>query len=216
MNSREEILSRIRKALRRSGGGAPLEVREAMRRTLEAHEPGPRPPFDGQRIERFRQRALAMACTVARVEAQENVPAAVAAYLSERGLPLEAVVWPELAGWGWESAGILAESRRPVGEDRVGITGAFCAVAETGTLVMLSGPTTPPAVSLVPETHVAVVPVERIVEALENAWALLRAERGKLPRAVNLISGPSRTADIEQTVTLGAHGPSRVHIILVG
>lgn len=216
MNSREEILSRIRKALRRSSGGAPLEVREAVRRTLEAHMPGPRPPFDGQHIERFRERALAMACTVARVDAQENVPAAVAAYLTERGLPLKAVVWPELAGWGWESAGILAESRHPVGEDRVGITGAFCAVAETGTLVMLSGPATPPAVSLVPETHVAVVPVERIVEALEDAWALLRAERGKPPRAVNLISGPSRTADIEQTVTLGAHGPSRVHVILMG
>ncbi len=216
MNSREEILSRIRKALRRSNGGAPLERREAVRRVLETREPGPRPPFDGQRIQRFQERARAMACTVARVDAPENVPPAVAAYLSERELPLEAVVWPELLDWGWESAGLSVESRRPVGEDRVGITGAFCAVAETGTLVMLSGPATPPAVSLVPETHVAVVPVERIVEALEDAWALLRTERGALPRAVNLISGPSRTADIEQTVTLGAHGPSRVHVILVG
>jgi L-lactate dehydrogenase complex protein LldG len=216
MNSREEILSRIRKALGRSGDGAPLEVREAVRNALEAHEPGPRPPFDGSRIERFRQRALAMACTVARVEAQESVPAAVAAYLSEQGLPLEAVVWPELAGWSWASAGILVESRRPAGADRVGITGAFCAIAETGTLVMLSGPATPPSLSLVPEIHVAVVPVGRIVETLEDAWALLRAERGKPPRAVNLISGPSRTADIEQTVTLGAHGPARVHVILLG
>ncbi|PZP60267.1 MAG: hypothetical protein DI596_05985 [Azospira oryzae] len=216
MGSRDEILSRIRKALRRSGGGAPLEAREAVRRALEAHAPGPRPPLDGERVERFRERALAMACTVDRVDALETVPATVAAYLSNQGLPLRAVVWPALASWGWEAAGIAVESRRPVGEDEVGITGAFCAVAETGTLVMLSGPDTPPSVSLVPHTHVAVVPVERIVDGLEDAWALVRGERGALPRALNLISGPSRTADIEQTVTLGAHGPSRVHVVIVG
>jgi L-lactate dehydrogenase complex protein LldG len=55
----------------------------------------------------------------------------------------------------------------------------------------------------------------RIVRNMEEAWALCRAETRVLPRAVNFISGPSRTADIEQTVTLGAHGPYRVHIVLV-
>ena len=82
--------------------------------------------------------------------------------------------------------------------------------------MLLSGPTTPAAVSLLPETHVAVIGVESIVATMEQAWDRLRAERGALPRAVNFISGPSRTADIEQTVTLGAHGPYRVMIIVVG
>ena len=86
---------------------------------------------------------------------------------------------------------------------------------ETGTLVTLSGPQTPPTVSLLPETHIAVVRASRVVRAMEDAWALVR-EAGGMPRAVNFISGPSRTADIEQTVTLGAHGPYRVHIVLVG
>jgi L-lactate dehydrogenase complex protein LldG len=98
----------------------------------------------------------------------------------------------------------------------VGITGACCAIAETGTLVTLSGADTPPSVSLLPETHIAVLHANRIVRSMEDAWQLVRDAQGTLPRAVNFISGPSRTADIEQTVTLGAHGPYRVHIIIVG
>ena len=100
--------------------------------------------------------------------------------------------------------------------DRVGITGCFCAVAETGTLLLLSGTDTPATVSLLPETHVALVDTARIVATMEDAFALLRAERGEVPRAINFISGPSRTGDIEQTIVLGAHGPCRVHLVLVG
>jgi len=65
-----------------------------------------------------------------------------------------------------------------------------------------------------PETHIAVVRKSRIVRGMEEAWQLMRDELGAPPRAVNFISGPSRTADIEQTVTVGAHGPYRVHVIL--
>ena len=81
---------------------------------------------------------------------------------------------------------------------------------------MVSGRDTPASASLLPETHIAVVPLARVVPHMEDAWDLMRAELGQLPRAVNYISGPSRTADIEQTLVLGAHGPYRVHIVLVG
>jgi L-lactate dehydrogenase complex protein LldG len=94
------------------------------------------------------------------------------------------------------------------------VTGAFCAIAETGTLMMLSGADTPATTSLLPETHVAVIEPRRIVATMEDAWDLMRKEHRQLPRAVNFVSGPSRTADIEQTVTLGAHGPYRVLLIL--
>ncbi len=67
----------------------------------------------------------------------------------------------------------------------------------------------------VAETHVAIVPADRIVDTMEDAFALIREERGRVPRAINLISGPSRTGDIEQTIVLGAHGPFRVHILVV-
>ena len=101
------------------------------------------------------------------------------------------------------------------GDDLVGMTGAFCAIAETGTLMMLSGAETQGATSLLPETHIALVPASRLVPGMEEGFALARAELGQLPRAVNFISGPSRTGDIEQTIVLGAHGPYRVHVILV-
>lgn len=107
------------------------------------------------------------------------------------------------------------EFRTPRDPDLVGVTGVFCAIAETGTLMLLSGPDTWSSAALLPETHIAVVPASRIVGTMEDAFALARGERGELPRAVNFISGPSRTGDIEQTIVLGAHGPYRVHVIVV-
>ena len=81
--------------------------------------------------------------------------------------------------------------------------------------MLLSGAQTDATASLLPETHIAVVASSRVVPDMEAAWALLRAERGAaMPRAVNFVSGPSRTADIEQTLVLGAHGPYRVHVVL--
>ena len=101
------------------------------------------------------------------------------------------------------------------GDDILGITGVFCAIAETGTLVVLSGEHSPTATTLLPETHIAILPSNVIVGSMEDAFAFIRKERGTLPRAVNLISGPSRTGDIEQTIVLGAHGPYRVHILVL-
>jgi L-lactate dehydrogenase complex protein LldG len=81
--------------------------------------------------------------------------------------------------------------------------------------MLLSGEHTHPVTSLLPDTHIAVVPVSCIVRSMEEGWDLLRRERGALPRQVAFVSGPSRTADIEMTLVLGIHGPYRVHIILV-
>jgi L-lactate dehydrogenase complex protein LldG len=186
-----------------------------MRCYLARHSPGPRPNSDWNPVERFRERALALESSSDEVETMASVPAAVARYLKANHLPMNAVVWPELAALNWNAAGIAAEARKAEGRDLVGITASFCAVAETGTLLLLSGAPTPASTSLLPETHVAIVLTARIVKGMEDAWSLLRAERGRLPRATNFVSGPSRTADIEQTLVLGAHGPYRVHIVLV-
>jgi L-lactate dehydrogenase complex protein LldG len=96
------------------------------------------------------------------------------------------------------------------------VTGVYLAIAETGTLLFLSSPDTPAATSLLPETHVAVVPADRIVRTMEEAWARMRAEGREVPRAINFVSGPSRTADIEGQLQIGAHGPFRVHVVIVG
>lgn len=218
MSARENILNRIRAAQGRRGAPTAQE-RALVRDYVAAHPAGPQPPSDWEPLARFRERCLALASTVDEVAQFAGAPRAIAGYLREHSLPLAAVCWPELAALDWSGAGIAVEARAARTSDLIGVTGAFCAVAETGTLMTLSGRATPPSVSLLPETHIAIVPVNRIVRSMEDAWALLRAERGPsafMPRAVNFISGPSRTADIEQTVTLGAHGPYRVHIVLIG
>ena len=117
----------------------------------------------------------------------------------------------------WAAVGIEVEARPARADDLIGITGVFCGIAETGTLMLLSGPRTPPTVSLLPETHIALLPVARIVAHMEDGWDLLRTELGETCRARSIsFPDPSRTADIEQTVTLGAHGPYRVLIVLLG
>ena len=214
MTARDNILSRIRAAQGRSGAPSAQE-REAIASHIKAHPQSPRPLSDWEPVARFSERALTLATTVDQTSRIADVPLAVARYLQQHKLPRNAVCWPEFFELEWRAADINIEVREAQGSDLVGITGAFCAIAETGTLMLLSGPRTPAATSLLPETHIAIVHTGRIVRGMEDAWDLLRNEHGAMPRAVNFISGPSRTADIEQTLVLGAHGPYRVHIILV-
>jgi len=214
MNAREEILQRVRAGL---GKGHASGRRAAAEALLAAPRRGPQPAIAGDPAARFTARAESLASTVDRVAAPSEAPAAAARYLTANGLPLAAVATGDIARLDWPGAGLEISVRAAIDADQVGISGCFCAIAETGTLLLLSGPDTPASVSLLPETHIAVVPVARIVATMEDAFALLRAEQpGTLPRAVNFISGPSRTGDIEQTIVLGAHGPCRVHLILSG
>lgn len=214
MSARANILARIRT---RQGKAVTVRAseREVVAQHLAAHPQGPRPSIGADLVARFRERALGLATSIDELAAIEDLPQAVARYLQVQGLGRAAVCWPAFAGLDWAAQGLDVAARPARGEDLIGITGAFCAIAETGTLMMCSGADTPPAASLLPETHIAVLSRSRIVAGMEDAWALLRGEQGVLPRAVNFISGPSRTADIEQTVTLGAHGPYRVHVLLL-
>lgn len=214
MSARANIIARIRT---RQGKAVSVRAaeREAVAQHIAAHPPSPRPHVDADVVARFRDRALSLMTSVEDVATMQDLPAAVARYLRDQGLPAAAVCWPEFAALDWTGHGLQVEARAARDTDLVGITGAFCALAETGTLMMCSGAQTPAAASLLPETHIAVVSRSRIVTGMEDAWALLRHDLGSMPRAVNFISGPSRTADIEQTVTLGAHGPYRVHVLLM-
>lgn len=251
-NSREIILARLRERLGRGserGGERGKErdyesdyepdnaahQRAVIEDVVGAHLAGPpassRTWSPDDLLKQFQEKAVALASTVDIVGAWTQIPAAVAQYLEKQDLPRQAVCWPEWAGLDWSSHGIAIEQRPARGDDRVGITGCFAAVAETGTLVLCSGKDTPAATSLLPETHIAIVAASRLVATMEDVWNLLRKGEGgrpgseqgndrvrkqwQLPRAVNFVSGPSRTGDIEQTIVLGAHGPYRVHIIVV-
>ena len=219
--ARAAIFHRIRTAHRRPATATAEEL-AAVEDYLARHPQGPRPAIEGDLRLRFRAMAERMSSTVDEVAHLADAPAAAARFLAAQALPKRAVAWPALASLDWAGAGMAVETRPPrrdesQGADLVGITGCFCAFAETGTIVLASGPQTHASTHLLPETHIALVAASRIVRGMEDAFALLRAERGggeMMPRALNMVSGPSRTADIELTLVLGAHGPYRVHIIV--
>jgi L-lactate dehydrogenase complex protein LldG len=219
--ARNNILARVRKALGKSEREeAGVAAAEAY---LAAHAQGPRPALTDDLVEHFIARARMMQSTVERVADKADIPRAVGRYLDGLEFPAAlaagrtnaGVCWPGFAMLDWTGAGMHMEARPATGADRLAVTGVFCAIAETGTMMIVSGTQTPTASILLPETHVAIVPAQRIVAGMEDAFALLRRERGALPRAVNMVSGPSRTGDIEQTIVLGAHGPYRVHILVL-
>ena len=216
MSARDNILARVRKGLGLPGN-IPGAEGDKARAYISEQPRGPRPTYGwSDHVARFCERSEKLGSTVDRVTGLAEAPQAVARYLQSKNLPTSAVIWPTLNELPWSAAGLAAQARAAQGSDLVGITGAFCAVAETGTLMLLSGEDTPATVSLLPETHIALVDVTRIVPGMEEAWALMKAERGAPPRAVNFVSGPSRTADIEQTIVIGAHGPYRVHVVCYG
>jgi len=156
--------------------------------------------------------------TVTRVPDADAVPDAVAEYLAAQNLPSDFAMspHPELQAIPWSKRPMLQiREGRAADTDLVSVQHAFAAVAETGTLMFPSAPERPTTINLLPDTAIAVLRASRVVGPYEDAWDLLRSELGGMPRNVMLVTGPSRSADIEQTLELGAHGPRRLHVVLI-
>lgn len=210
---RAAILGRLSQTL----GHQAVADDPAVMQRVNDHARGPQPQWPEAPRERFLAKLAKVSGTHAELAPEAEIVGAVADYLAAQGLPqrlcvaphplLADVMWPQ----GWQVA-----RRHAQGDDRVGLAVAFCGIAETGSLMLLSGPDSPTTLNFLPDDFLCLLPEDRIVPRMEDAWALLRAERGKPPRATNIITGPSRTADVEQTIQLGAHGPRRVHVIIVG
>ena len=220
-SARTQILSGIRRSLRR--GELSGEARQAVDARLADPPRGPSVARaqlpQAEKVALFCQWAETLNATVARVGVAD-VPGEVTAYLTRNNLPANVAMAPSplLDGYDWSSQKMLSIRRgRGEGSDQVSVTGAFAGIAETGTVVMASGPDHPVSLNLLPDTHVVVLRESDIVGGYEDVWGRLRARYGKnlMPRTVNTITGPSRTGDIEQAMELGAHGPRRLHILVV-
>lgn len=219
---RDQVLTAIRSALGRRV--LPEQATAALDRRL-AQPAANVVPARGrlplaERIELFVSEAQRVNATTARLPDLQAVPGAVMAYLRQANLPasVRAATDPLLQAVPWSSEPLLQVAHgRAQGEDVVSVCAAFAGVAETGTLVLVSDAHNPVTLNFLPENHIVVLPTSRIVGAYEEAWQRLRGTLGhrRMPRAVNWITGPSRTADIEQTLLLGAHGPKQLHILLV-
>ena len=218
--ARQDILLGIRRSLKR---GRLDMVREAeLREQIALHRRNLVPARaaalgDRGRGDLFVAMAEEVQATVTRVSSPGAVPEEVARYLVAENLPAELVLAPDpsLDDLPWDERPLLRirRGRAEVG-DAVSLTPCFAAIAETGTLMLISGAATPTTLNFLPDTHIVLVHADQVVAAYEDGWDRLRSA-GAMPRAVNFITGPSRTGDIEQRIELGAHGPRRLHIILI-
>ena len=216
--ARAAMLGRIRSAL---GRAAPTE--EQRRRVLQSCVAPcanliPARGRENDRIAQFIAEAERVNATTARLAGWRGVPAAVADTLAAAGLPprLRMTADARLTSLAWP-ADLAVATGAAVDGDRASLVIAFAGIAETGTVMLLSSPASPATLNFLPEMHIIILPEAAIVGAYEDAWANLRAASGAgvMPRVVNWITGPSRTADIEQTLLLGAHGPRLLHILLL-
>ena len=219
MSARDNILARIRANDGKPGSTTEAEL-VAARAVIHARTRGPLPTFARHDpLQHFIEECARLRTTLAEVDSSSAVPREVARYLAtvldSPTQNISVVGWPEFTALDWQSANIDYANRPAMGSDLVGLTGCFCAIGETGTLLLLGARSTPKVTALLPETHICVVKKSRLVATMEDAFQLMRDEMGELPRATFFVSGPSRTADIEQTIVIGAHGPYRVHVVLV-
>lgn len=218
--SKDFVLNAIRRGLRR--GPLPEDQKAMLRGRLARH---PRHTIPARsRLPHAEQVALFVRNvekefgSVVRVPDLAAIPGAVADYLSAQNLPSRFAMapHPELQSVPWADRPLL-EIREGKAEatDLVSVTQAFSGIAETGTLMLPSAPVRPTTLNLLADTAIVVLRASNLVGAYEEAWDKLRSEMGGMPRNVMLVTGPSRSADIEQALELGAHGPRNLHVILV-
>lgn len=225
MSAREQILTKIRAGLtQRNNSNAREDISTRLQTPQQNMIPKRSAGNEDQRLALFVQEAESVSATTSLVPHFDSVPMAVGAYLREHQLPAKIKLAPDarLMGLDWAAkTSLMIDSGAADGSEPVSVSMAFGAVAETGTLVLASGPESPTSLNFLPLDHIVVVQAEDIAGDYEAVWQRLREKAtadgkpGTLPRTVNWITGPSRTADIEQTLLLGAHGPQRLHIVIV-
>jgi L-lactate dehydrogenase complex protein LldG len=223
MSARDTVFASIRSSLGVNGHEAP-RLKEVADR-LSGHPAGIVPQRGNlppqERLALFLRMMEGAAGTLASVASADEVPAAVAAFLRGHNLPLSVRRGADekLSALPWSNEPALEISIGPSdGAQLTSVSHAFGAVAETGTLVMTASPDNPTTLNFLPDNHVVVLDAKDVSGDFETAIGKLRERygQGTLPRVVNMITGPSRSADIEQTLILGAHGPRRLHVIVVG
>jgi L-lactate dehydrogenase complex protein LldG len=222
VNAREAIFASIRRSLAVHGDEAPRRFEVEAR--LKQAPPGVIPKR-GQgdlpaRLATFKAEAERAQASLAEVAGWVDTPAEIARFLRENNCPatLRMGADPRLAAMPWAETTLEILRGPSDGRDLNAVSAAFAGIAETGMLALVSGEDNPTTLNFLPDNHIVVLPREMILADYESVFAKLRAAygQGEAPRTLNFITGPSRSADIEQTLLLGAHGPRRLHIVIVG
>ena len=221
MSAREEILAQIRRSLNVTGAEAPrrMAVEDRLAEARAGVIPARGQGDKAAQTATFRAEAERAQASVAEVAAAADVPGEIARFLRDANLPATLRMGEDarLAAMPWAATTLEIAHGPSDGHDLNGVSAAFAAVAESGTLAMASGPDNPTTLNFLPDNHFVVVAQSDIVGDYESVWGRIRARygRGTAPRTLNLITGPSRSADIEQTLLLRALGPRLLHIVIV-
>ena len=212
---KERVLNNVRAALNRDGP-LPESVAATLKARLASPKPNLQPAITDDLLTLFVHKVESAAGVVTRIKSLDELSDTVAKHVDGHGLGDRLVVAPDprFESVRWSNR-FSVERRAATGDDPISITGAFVGIAETGSVVMLSGPESPTTLNFLPEDHIVVLWENRVVPHIEDAWPKLRAEHPAMPRTVNIVTGPSKTADVEQTLQEGAHGPRRLHIVLI-
>ena len=216
MSARDAILGRLHKALAEESPSriAPQSVSDAPSAVNERLSVKPRstlPTFSEDPTERLVRLMESVEMSVTRVQTSNDVTNAVEEYINSEGLEGDVTVAPALNHFNWPER---FRSGGASGTEATSVTPCLAAVAETGSVVLTSSGDTPATLNFLPDNHIVVVNESQIVNHVDDVWTMLRDEKNSA-RAVNFVTGPSRTGDIEQAIEIGAHGPRRMHVVLV-
>jgi L-lactate dehydrogenase complex protein LldG len=221
--ARDAILNRIR--AKKGRGPADGANRVMLEGRLAAHARNIIPKRtdldDDALVEFFKDQLGKIVTTVDEIANIADLPKSIASYLRENNLPMRIRISPVLEDEpiDWSTEALLTTDLGPVSpNDEVGVAAAVAGIAETGTLMLTSGPRTQTGLNFLPESHIVVLKRSNLVKSYEDALDKLRDPanpNAALPRAINFISGPSKTGDIALVMEMGAHGPKRLHVIIV-
>lgn len=204
------MLARIRSAL-----GNPHRSPEALAdlgKRLTNPPAGPRPQVSGDPVDTLIAKATANLFTVERIASLQMLVPAVKALLPQDRVP-DISVAPALQPLGWPAEWHInfGAGRRT---EQASVTQALAGIAETGSVLLHSSPASPTTLNFLPDLHIVVLRTADVVAHPEDAYARMRERGEDWPRAVNLIAGPSRTADVGGIIVRPAHGPKSVHLLL--
>ena len=220
-SARDDVFANIRRSLGVTGREAPRQsvVNDRLRNAPAGIVPARGQGSPQERLARFRSEAELVAATTAVVPRVDDIAGEVARFLREHNLPATLRIGADLrlTTLDWSATALQVTQGPSQGDDLNALSHAFAGVAETGTLVLVSGADNPTTLNFLPDNHIVVLRASDLMGDMETVWAAVRARFGKgvLPRTINMITGPSRSGDIEQQIVLGAHGPRRLHIIVV-
>ena len=213
-SNREQVFSDVRQSLERLGPSVRHAAQAEYERVMSTETP--RPVVDGLLVDNFLTKHADVHGTSKIVRSNAEVPDALSEFLEAHDLPAQLIMGASqfLADFDWPDHWEI-ETRTAKKTDAVSVTDAVCAIAETGTIMLVSSPTASSTHAFLPENHVVIINAGKVVRHLDDALRLASSEIDNSTSGVHMVTGPSKTADVEQTIQYGAHGPRRLHIIVI-